>query len=122
MSDWRAKTMSRIAKLIKEADPKITKEVKYKTPSNPAGVYVWYRDGMITTGETYKKHLRIAFAQGPALKKKDAKGLINSHRAILIHEEDKLNETAFKKLIRDAVALNLEKKSAPAKKQTKAKK
>lgn len=104
--------MSRIRKLVKEADPNITEEVKYKTPSNPEGVFVWYRDGMISTGETYKKHLRLAFAKGPALKKKDAKGLLNSHRAILIHEEDKLNETAFKKLIRDAVVLNQEKSSS----------
>lgn len=116
MSDWRTKTMSRIGKLIKEADPKITKEVKYKMPSNPGGVFVWYRDGMITTGETLKKHLRFAFAKGPALKKKDTKGLINTYRAIILHEGEKLNETAFKKLIRDAVALNQEKKSAPAKK------
>lgn len=121
MSDWRTKTMSRIRKLIKQADPNIIEEVKYKTPSNPAGVFVWYRDGMISTGETYKKHLRLSFAKGPALKKKDTKGLINSYRAMLIHEEDKLNETAFKKLIRDAVALNQEKKRAAAKK-TKAKK
>ncbi len=112
MSDWRTKTMSRIRKLVKEADPNITEEVKYKTPSNPDGVFVWYRDGMISTGEMYKKHLRLAFAKGPALKKKDAEGLINSYRAILIHEEDTLNEVAFKKLIRDAVALNQQKKGA----------
>lgn len=73
---------------------------------------------MISTGETYKQHLRLAFAKGPALKKKDSKGLINSHRAILIHEEDKLNEAAFKKLIRDAVALNQAKKSASQKSET----
>jgi len=119
MTDWRTKTMSRIRKLVKEADPKITEEVKYKTPSNPDGVFVWSLDGMISTGETYKKHLRLSFAKGPALKKKDTKGLINSYRAILLHEEDKLNETAFKKLIRDAVALNREKKTTPKKKASK---
>lgn len=115
MTDWRTKTMGRIRKLIKQADPKITEEVKYKTPSNPAGVFVWYRDGMISTGETYKKHLRLSFAKGPALKKKDTKGLINSYRAILINEGEKLNEAAFKKLVRDAVALNQEKKSSAKK-------
>lgn len=116
MNDWRTKTMSRIRKLIKQADPKIREEIKYKTPTNPGGVYVWYREGMILTGETYKKHLRISFAKGPALKKKDSKGLINSYRAILIREGEKLNDSAFKKLIRDAVALNLEKRSASSKK------
>jgi hypothetical protein len=125
MSDWRAKTMSHIRKIIRQADPKITEEVKYKTPSNPDGVFVWSRDGMISTGETYKKHLRLAFAKGPALKKKDPKGLINSYRAIIIHEGDKLHVAAFKKIIRDAVVLNREKKSALTKKPkklTKAKK
>lgn len=109
MSDWRVKTMSRIRKLVKQADPKIIEEIKYRTPSNPDGVFVWYRDGMISTGETYKKHLRLSFAKGPVLKKNDVKQLINSHRAIIIHEEDKLNESAFKKLIRDAVVLNQQK-------------
>lgn len=106
MSDWRLKTMNRIRQLVKQADPGIREEVKYKTRTNPDGVFVWYRDGMISTGETYKKHLRLSFAKGPALKKKDPKGLINSYRAIILHEEDKLNEAAFKKLIREAVALN----------------
>ena len=107
--------MSRIRKLVKEADPKIIEEKKYKTPSNPDGVLVWYRDGMLLTGETYKKHLRLSFAKGPDLQKKDAKGLINSYRAILLREEDKLNEGAFKKLVKDAVALNQEKKSSSKK-------
>lgn len=119
MSDWRVKTLSRIRTLIKQADSKIVEEVKYKTPSNPAGVFVWYRDGMICTGETYKKHLRLSFAKGPALKKKDSKGLINSYRAIIVHEGDKINEAAFKKLIRDAVAFNQEKKDASSKKPRK---
>lgn len=112
--------MSRIRKLIQQADPKITEEVKYKTPSNPAGVFVWYRDGMISTGETYKQHLRLAFAKGPALKKNDSKGLINSYRAIIVREDDKFNEVAFKKLVRDAVTLNQERKSVSTKKTKKA--
>lgn len=109
-SDWREKTMTRVRTLIKEADPEIVEEVKYKTPSNPDGVFVWYREGMITTGETYKKHLRFAFAKGEILKENDPKGLINSFRAVLIREEDTLDGNAFKDLIRAAVKLNLEKK------------
>lgn len=115
MKDWRIERMSRIRKLVKETDADIREEVKYKTPSNPDGVFVWYCDGMIATGETYKKHLRLSFAKGPELKKKDSKQLINSYRAILLHEEDTLHETAFKKLIRDAVALNRAKKSTRTK-------
>lgn len=61
---------------------------------------------MLLTGETYKKHLRLSFAKGPELKKVDTKGLINTYRAIVFREEDKLNETAFKKLIKEAVVLN----------------
>ena len=110
-SDWRIKTMSRIRGLIKQADPDIKEEVKYKTPSNPDGVFVWYKNGMLTTGETYKKHLRFAFSKGPILKEMDKNGLINSYRAIIIHEEDKLDESAFKRLINDAVALNQSKKN-----------
>ena len=61
--DWRSKTMSRIRALIKQADPEVVEEVKYKKPSNPAGIPVWYHDGMICTGETYKNHLRLTFAK-----------------------------------------------------------
>ncbi len=107
---WQVTVMTRIRELIREADPEITEEVKYKTPSNPDGVFVWYREGMISTGETYKKHLRLAFSKGPALKEHDPKGLINSYRAILIHEEDDIDENAFKDLIKAAVKLNLEQK------------
>lgn len=96
--------MSRIRTLIKQADPKAVEEIKWRKPSNPAGIPVWYHDGMICTGETYKNHLRLTFAKGSALK--DPKGLINSYRSMLIHEGDKINETAFKNLIRAAVALN----------------
>src|ERR1700754_2775813 len=110
--DWRKTTMSRIRTLIKQADPHAVKKVKWKIPSNPAGVPVWYHDGMICTGETFKQHLRISFARGPHLK--DPKGLINTYRAIVIREGDKLNETAFKNLIREAVAFNV--KHAAAKK------
>ncbi len=104
--DWRGKVMSNIRSLIKQADPEVIEDVKWKTPSNPNGVLVWYHDGMILTGEVYKKHLRLSFAKGPTLKNNDPKNLINSFRAIIIHEEDALDENAFKDLIRAAVALN----------------
>jgi hypothetical protein len=110
-NDWRGEVMNRIRKLIKEAVSDITEEVKYKTPTNPDGVFVWYKDGMITTGETLKQHLRLAFSKGPELKKHDPKGLINSYRAIILHEEDKLDEKAFKDLVKAAVRLNTEKKA-----------
>lgn len=106
VSDWRGKVMTRIRALIKQADPKVIEDVKWKTPSNPAGVLVWYHDGMICTGETYKKHLRFSFAKGPLLKKHDPKGLINTYRAMVIQEGDRLDGAAFKRLFRAAVALN----------------
>jgi hypothetical protein len=104
LADWRGKAMSRIRTLIKQADPEMVEEVKWRKPSNPAGIPVWYHDGMICTGETYKNHLRLTFAKGSSLK--NPKGLINSYRSMLIHEGDKINEAAFKNLIRAAVALN----------------
>ena len=115
--EWRGKTLSRIRTLIKQADPKVVEEVKWRKPSNPAGIPVWYHDGMICTGETYKNHLRLTFAKGNSLK--DPKGLFNSFRAITIREGDKLDEAAFKALIRAAVALNREGKSIPSKKRKK---
>lgn len=111
-NDWRGKVMTQVRQLIKEADPEITEEVKYKTASNPNGVLVWYKDGMISTGEVFKQHLRLGLAKGNILKdeNKDPKGLINNYRAILIHEGDELDEKAFKDLVRVAVAFNIEHK------------
>jgi hypothetical protein len=109
LSDWRGKALSRIRILIKQADPRIIEEVKWRKPSNPAGIPVWYHDGMICTGETYQNHLRFTFAKGASLK--DPKGLLNTYRAMVIREGDKINETAFKDLIRAAVALNRKSKS-----------
>src|SRR5688572_20611157 len=108
-TDWRKKMMARIKSLIKQADPKAVMKIKYKMKSNPAGVPVWYHDGMICTGETFKEHMRFGFSKGPALKAHDPKGLINTYRAILLREGDKLNEAAFKKLFRAAVTMNTEK-------------
>ena len=104
--DWRGNVMARIRKLVKEADPEILEDVKWKTASNPDGVLVWYKIGMICTGEIYKKHLRLSLAKGPSLKDFDTKNLINSYRAIILKEEDKLDEEAFKALINAAVKLN----------------
>lgn len=103
-ADWRGEKLAEIRTLIKQADPEVIEEVKWKKPSNPDGIPVWSHDGIICTGETYKKHLRIAFAKGPSLK--DPKGLFNTYRAIIIHEGDKMNEAAFKDLIKAAVEFN----------------
>jgi hypothetical protein len=108
--DWRAVTLSRIRKLIKQADPKAVEEQKWSKPSNPAGVPVWSHDGMICTGETYKNHVKITFARGASLD--DPAHLFNSslegnaRRAIDISEGEKIDGEAFKALIRAAVALN----------------
>jgi hypothetical protein len=107
--------------IITEADPEITEEVKWRKPSNPAGVPVWSRGGMICTGETYKNAVKLTFSKGASLK--DPAGLFNSsldgnvRRAIDIREGEEINEPALKKLIRAAVALNFSEKPAAAKSQ-----
>ena len=108
-ADWRGKKLAQIRSLIKQADPYVIEEVKFKMPSSPEGIPVWYHDGMLCTGETYKNHLRLAFAKGPSLK--DPKKIINSYRAIIIHEGDKFDEAAFKNLIKEAVELNIQAKN-----------
>ena len=110
LGGWRGKMLSRLRTLIKQADPEVVEEVKWRKPSNPAGVPVWSHDGIICTGETYKNHVRLTFAKGASLK--DPKGVFNASlegnatRAIIIHEGGKIDEKAFKALVRDAVALN----------------
>ena len=110
LGDWRGKTLSRLRTLIEQADPEVVEDVKWRKPTNPAGVPVWYHDGIICTGETYKNHVRLTFAKGAALE--DPKGLFNAglegnaFRAIVIHEGDEIGEKAFKALVRAAVALN----------------
>src|ERR1700743_1231729 len=105
LGDWRGETLARIRKLIKEADPDVVEEWKWR------GVPVWYHDGMICTGETYKNVVKMTFAKGASLE--DPSGLFNSsldgntRRAIDIHEGDKINGKALKTLIRAAVALNM---------------
>jgi hypothetical protein len=108
--DWRVAMLSRLRTLIEQADPQIVEERKWVKSSNPDGVPTWYHDGIICTGETYKVHVKLTFAQGAHLK--DPAGLFNSslegnlRRAIDFQEGDKINEKAFKALIREAVALN----------------
>jgi hypothetical protein len=115
---WRGETLARMRALIKEADPDVVEDVKWRKPSNPAGVPVWEYDGIICTGETYKTAVKLTFAKGASLK--DPSRLFNAslegnlRRAIDLHEGDKIDEQAFKALIREAVALN---KSDKAKKK-----
>jgi hypothetical protein len=109
-SDWRAETLSKIRSLIEQADPEVVEELKWKKPSNPAGVPVWSHDGPICTGEIYKSVVKLTFFKGAQLK--DPKRLFNSslegnaRRAIDLHEGDQIDETAFAALICEAVALN----------------
>ncbi len=110
-TDWRGATLSRIRTLIKQADPEVIEEVKWRKPSNSMlGVPVWSHAGILCTGETYKSAVKMTFTKGASLE--DPTGLFNSslegntRRAIDFHEGDKINEKALKALIRAAVALN----------------
>ena len=109
LSDWRGETLGRIRILIKQADPEVVEEWKWRKPSHP-GVPVWSHQGGICTGETYKSIVKLTFFKGASLK--DPSGLFNSslegntRRAIDFHEGDKIDEKALKALIRAAVALN----------------
>jgi hypothetical protein len=104
LDDWRGKMLSRLRALIKQADPKVVEEWKWR------GVPVWSHDGIICTGETYKDVVKMTFAKGAALE--DPSGLFNSslegntRRAIDLHEGEKINEAALKTLVRAAVKLN----------------
>jgi hypothetical protein len=110
LGDWRGATLSKLRSLIKQADPDIVEELKWKKPMNPTGVPVWSDDGMICTGEIYKDHVKLTFAKGAALE--DPHGLFNAsldggvRRAIDVHQGDKVHDGAFKSLVREAVALN----------------
>jgi hypothetical protein len=110
LGDWRGETLSRLRTLIKQADPEVVEELKWRKPSNPAGVPVWSHDGIICSGETYKSVVKMTFAKGASLK--DPSGLFNSslggntRRAIDFHEGDKIDEKALIALVRSAVALN----------------
>jgi hypothetical protein len=111
LGDWRGETLARVRKLIKQADPGVVEEVKWRKPSNSMrGVPVWSHASIICTGETYKAAVKLTFAKGAALA--DPACLFNAslegntRRAIDIHEGDKIDEKALKALIRGAVALN----------------
>ena len=112
--DWRQDVLRQVRKLINEADPDAAEEVKWRKPSNPAGVPVWSHNGIICTGETYKAVVKLTFAKGASLK--DPSRLFNSkldgnvQRTIDIREGDEIDEPAFEDLIRAAVALNLSEK------------
>jgi hypothetical protein len=113
--DWRAGTLARMRVLIKEADPQVVEEVKWRKPSNPAGVPVWAHAGILCTGETYKDRVKLTFARGAALP--DPSGLFNAsldgnlRRAIDIAEGETVDAAAFKALVRAAVKVNEGKKA-----------
>src|SRR5271165_1719189 len=114
LGGWRGEILSRMRKLIQEADPEVVEEWKWR------GVPVWSHDGILCTGESYKNVVKLTFAKGASLK--DPARLFNAsldgntRRAIDIHEGDAVDETAFKALVRQAVALNGSRKSKPSKK------
>ena len=116
LGDWRAKTLAHLRALIKEAVPQVVEEVKWRKPSNPAGVPVWEHAGILCTGETYKDKVKLTFARGAALP--DPSGLFNAgldgnlRRAIDIAEGETIDAAAFKALVRAAVALNVKKKGS----------
>ena len=119
LGDWRGETLSRMRKLIEEADPDVVEELKWVKPSSP-GTPVWSHDGIICTGESYKNVVKLTFSRGASLE--DPAGLFNSslegnaRRAIDIHEGEVVDESAFKALVLEAVALNSSARSKPSKK------
>lgn len=119
LADWRGKTLAKVRQIIHEADPEIVEEWKWVKPTSP-GTPVFSHGGIVCTGETYKSAVKMTFAKGAALP--DPSGLFNSsldgnvRRAIDIHQDDTIDETALKNLIRAAVALNL--KTRPKSRKT----
>ena len=118
LGDWRGKALGRMRKLIKEADPDVVEEWKWVKPTKP-GTPVWSHDGIICTGESYKSVVKLTFAKGASLE--DPAHLFNSsldgnvRRAIDIHEGEEVDHSAFKALVRQAVALNRSGKSKRSK-------
>ena len=116
LTDWRGPVLARMRAAILEADPDVVEEVKWRKPTNPAGVPAWSHAGLICTGETYKDKVKLTFAQGAALA--DPAGIFNAsldagtRRAIDISEGDAVDADAFKALIRAAADFNLAKKAA----------
>ena len=116
LGDWRGATLARVRALIREADPDVVEEVKWRKPTNPTGAPVWSHGGIICTGETYKDKVKLTFAQGAALD--DPSGVFNAsldggtRRAVDLHDGDAIDEAAFKALIRAAVVLNMARAAA----------
>ena len=114
MGDWRGAVLAKVRRLIREADPEVTEDVKWRKPSNPAGVPVWECGGLICTGEVYKDKVKLTFARGAAVD--DPAKLFNSsldggtRRAIDIREGDAIDEAAFKALVREAIKVNVQKR------------
>jgi len=110
LDDWRGEMLARLRAMIKEADPEVTEEVKWRKPSNPMGVPVWSHDGILCTGETYKNNVKLTFAKGASLE--DPSSIFNAslegntRRAIDFREGDEPDEEGLKALIRAAVAFN----------------
>jgi hypothetical protein len=115
LGDWRGAMLAKLRRLIKQADPEVIEEVKWRKPSNPSGVPTWSHAGIICTGETYKDKVKLTFARGAALE--DPSRLFNSsltggtRRAIDIAEGAVIDEAAFKALVVEAVGANVESKS-----------
>jgi len=110
LGDWRGEMLGRLRELVKEADPEVVENVKWRKPSNPSGVPVWEHAGILCTGEVYKDKVKLTFAKGASLR--DPAVLFNAsldagtRRAIDLHEGDRIDAKAFEALIRAAVALN----------------
>lgn len=119
LGGWRGEALGRLRAIVRQADPGIVEDVKWRKPSNPSGVPVWEHDGLVCTGETYRDKVKLTFARGAELE--DPRGLFNSslegnaRRAIDFHEGDKIDEAALKALVRAAVALNVSKKAKSVK-------
>ena len=118
LADWRGEMLARLRRVIREADPEIVEQVKWRKPSNPSGVPVWEHHGIICTGETYKGYVKLTFANGAALP--DPAHLFNAslegntRRAIDVREGDSVDGEALKELVRAAVALNRSRSAARA--------
>ena|SRR5688500_11582857 len=109
VADWRDERLNEVRALVKEAVPEIVEEMKWKKPSNPDGIHAWYYEGFIGFAEPFKGKVKVTIAKGSQLE--DPKGVFNASlkgksRAIDIFEGDKLNKSAFKKLVKDAAKLN----------------
>jgi len=110
LDDWRGELLSQIRDLIRQAEPDVVEELKWQKPSNPLGVPVWTREGIICTGETYKDKVKVTFAKGASLE--DPAGLFNAsldakvRRVIDLGEGDGIDDQAFKTLVRAAAKLN----------------